>query len=179
MDDEGKQTNVFFEHGVSSLKSLINGVNQESMEKIKFVFFHTADINSLLSHRFDNNDLDKKYIIISTAVMKPIAMYFYARYTNILAVLDASESVQRIAERVTLSCLSSKREIYGKKRIRALTNREFLLLSLTMKGFDIWKIAMILNISMKKAYSCRMIVCQKMGVRKMAHLKFTFTQVNK
>lgn len=170
MDEDRKGKNQFFECAIIHLKKTIFKCNSEEGESYCFIYFHALFIRFFLKRDFLSIQRDKKIIIISTTEMQSLALFYYQHFSNVLAIIDASESVQNIIEVVRERHRKKTRFMLAENNIKALTAREFNILLLILNGSNAHSIARRLNITIKTVYAHGYTVAKKMGVRKVHDL---------
>ena len=170
MDEDRKGKNQFFECAILHLKKTIFKYNPEEGENYFFIYFHTLFIRFFLKRDFLSIQKNKKIIIISTTEMQPIALVYYRSFSNVLAIVDASESVHSIIEVVRETHREKIRFMLAESNVKALTTREFTILLMILNGSDVLSIARRLNIAKKTVYTHSYSVAKKMGVRKIHDL---------
>ncbi|MBP1000591.1 LuxR C-terminal-related transcriptional regulator [Serratia fonticola] len=169
--DEGRTgKNQFFECAIAQLKKTIFKYGTEEGENYCFIYFHVLFIRFFLKRDFLSTQRDKKIIIISTTEMQSLALFYYQQFSNVLAIIDASESVQNIIDVVRETYREKTRRVLAESTIKALTVREFTILLMILNGSDIHSIARRLNIAIKTVYAHGYSVAKKMGVRKVHDL---------
>lgn len=172
MNDEREEENRFFECAINHLKYSALSLSKEEGEKYCFIYFHDFFISGLLNRDFFENRNDKKIIIISTSRMKPLALFYLNNLTNVLAIIDASESVRLIIEKVR----SIHRDIETYKEYdkdpfsNSLSGHEVKMLTMILDGNSIQYIARRLNVPIKTAYGHSHVIAKKLGVRKLHDL---------
>ena len=167
---EREGENRFFECASNHLKASAFKFNKEVCENYFFIYFHEFFIRDYLKNNFLEKIQSKKIIIICTSKMQSLAKFYLHHFTNVLAIIDASKSVQFIINEV--------RDIHGDKipcregdnSCGELTMYEFNMLVMMLDGNSIQYIARRLNVPIKTAYGHSHVIAKKMGVRKVHDL---------
>ncbi|NXZ90138.1 hypothetical protein HZI31_22505 [Serratia fonticola] len=170
MNEDRKSQNQFFECGIIHLKKAIFKYDPEEGEKYCFIYFHALFICFFLKKDFLLHQRDKKIIIISTTEMQSLALFYYQRFSNVLAIIDASESVQSIINVIREMHRKKTRHMPTESNVKSLSFREFNILLMILNGSNAHSIARRLNIAIKTVYAHGYTVAKKMGVRKIHDL---------
>jgi len=173
MDDERNVENRFFECAINHLKMSAFEFNKEESEIYCFIYFHRYFIRDFLEKDFFEHRRGKKIIIISTSGMKSIAVFYLQHVTNVLAIVDASESVKGIIEKVR--GIHRNIELYKGygHNPESLSVHQIKMLAMILDGKSIQHIAKHLNVPIKTAYGHSHAIAKKMGVRKVHDLIIT------
>nr|WP_279079773.1 hypothetical protein [Hafnia alvei] len=163
------KNNVFFELAVENLKVSALNFDDKEFEDYIFLYFHQYLIRFYLDECFFEGR-NKKYIIITSSVMKPLALFYFQRFSNIYSIMDATDSLHNIISRVNEIHQNKTRRLFCEINATALTWCEFKILSMRLAGNRTSYISASLNIPIKKVYWHDKVLTKKIGVRKLYEL---------
>lgn len=167
------KNNFFFELAVEDLKASELNFDNKMPEGYIFIYFHQYLVRFYLDDCFFE-EKNKKFIIITSSMMKPLALFYFQRFSNIYSIMDATDSLHNIISRVREIHQNKKRRLFCKINVTALTWIEFKILSMRLSGNRTSYIATSLNIPIKKIYWHDKVLTKKIGVRKLYQLILSY-----
>lgn len=172
MEDTSKGKNVFFELGVKEIKKMVPGFFKDNKRGLSFIYFHDVLIKKLLNQEIINKK-HKRVVIVSTQRMMPLALYYYRNYWNVVAVIDATSSIQRVLQVIESYYFNTLKFTTDKDSYSDLSQYEYMILKLMLNGNDIIKVIDELNIDRKQYYNYSRMISKKMGVKRLYHLNIS------
>ncbi|KKI41548.1 hypothetical protein XK86_20135 [Hafnia alvei] len=169
MNLDGKLNNVFFEFAIHNLKKSELNFDNKWDEDHVFIYFHQSFIVSYLDENFFK-EKNCKFILITSLQMRPLALFYFQRFSNIYAIIDATDSLCNIISRIHETSQTNTRKVFCEINSKALTWCEFRILSMRLTGNRTSYIATSLNMPIKKVYWHDKVLTKKIGVRKLYEL---------
>ncbi|MGY3306976.1 hypothetical protein ACVW06_000001 [Pantoea ananatis] len=172
MDDITKGKNIFFDLGIKELKKKVPHSITNNRRGISFIYFHDVFLKNYLNQDLINRK-HKRIVIISTQRMMPLALYYYRHFWNVVAVIDAKSSLQKITEIIENVCFCGIRNVSDKECVGRLSSFEYNILKMRLDGFDATQVTKKLDINLKQYYQHSERLSKKMGVRKFHYLNIS------
>ncbi|EMW1018133.1 hypothetical protein AAEK50_005092 [Serratia marcescens] len=170
------ESNVFFKNGVTYLKSELLHYKCNRYKSVLFVDFHVSMLKIMLPSEFLKLSRLYEIVIITCPELRPLALFYFKYFNNVVAVFDLGKSVSDIlCELIVIR--SGERSVCPVISGSYLTKREAYLLESFLNGKSVYRLARELSVSCKTIYNQRSFMSKKMMVKNLEHLIMPFNLI--